>query len=211
MKKTYTKKQITEAIAYWEKQLAKGNYRKVNESDNHNANGKIDILQLAASKAGVTVEQLIHAAICKACKETDALEKAGFSDAKYFPCTLYLDFEEDVNGHFEDYGIGAYEYWGSSGYDSNIGFEIESGGLDEDLMSNAGNAVAEALFGEGAEYDLINISDEIDPDNRVQRGNVSIATGVSPDDMEESCLDDMLQNLKPYLGKKSEYFVQVYK
>ena len=32
MKKTYTKKQIQEAIAYWKKQLAKGNYRKVNEA-----------------------------------------------------------------------------------------------------------------------------------------------------------------------------------
>ena len=32
MKKTYTKKQISEAIAYWKKQLAEGNYRKVNES-----------------------------------------------------------------------------------------------------------------------------------------------------------------------------------
>ena len=32
MKKQYTKKQITEAISYWEKQLANGNYRKVNES-----------------------------------------------------------------------------------------------------------------------------------------------------------------------------------
>ena len=33
MKKTYTKKQITEAIAYWEKQLKLGNYKKVNESN----------------------------------------------------------------------------------------------------------------------------------------------------------------------------------
>jgi len=32
MKKTYTKKQIQEAIAYWKKQLAKGNYRKVDEA-----------------------------------------------------------------------------------------------------------------------------------------------------------------------------------
>ena len=32
MKKKYTKKQITEAIAYWEKQLRTGNYRKVHES-----------------------------------------------------------------------------------------------------------------------------------------------------------------------------------
>ena len=32
MKKAYTKKQIKEAIAYWEKQLKAGNYRKVNES-----------------------------------------------------------------------------------------------------------------------------------------------------------------------------------
>ena len=30
--KIYTKKQLTEAISYWRKQLAKGNYRKVNES-----------------------------------------------------------------------------------------------------------------------------------------------------------------------------------
>lgn len=32
MKKTYTKRQIQEAISYWEKQLAEGNYRKVNEA-----------------------------------------------------------------------------------------------------------------------------------------------------------------------------------
>ena len=32
MKKTYTKKQITEAIAYWKKQLRAGNYKKLNES-----------------------------------------------------------------------------------------------------------------------------------------------------------------------------------
>ena len=32
MKKTYTKKQIQEAISYWRKQLKAGNYRKVNES-----------------------------------------------------------------------------------------------------------------------------------------------------------------------------------
>lgn len=32
MKKKYTRKQISEAIAYWEKQLKKGNYKKVNES-----------------------------------------------------------------------------------------------------------------------------------------------------------------------------------
>ena len=32
MKKQYTRKQIQEAISYWKKQLAKGNYRKVNES-----------------------------------------------------------------------------------------------------------------------------------------------------------------------------------
>lgn len=32
MKKQYTRKQITEAIAYWEKQLRAGNYRRVDES-----------------------------------------------------------------------------------------------------------------------------------------------------------------------------------
>ena len=32
MKKKYTKKQITEAISYWQKQLRAGNYKKVNES-----------------------------------------------------------------------------------------------------------------------------------------------------------------------------------
>lgn len=30
--KKYTKKQIIEAIAYWEKQIRLGNYRKINES-----------------------------------------------------------------------------------------------------------------------------------------------------------------------------------
>lgn len=37
MKKTYTKKQITEAIAYWEKQLRAGNYKKVNESSSNSS------------------------------------------------------------------------------------------------------------------------------------------------------------------------------
>ena len=32
MKKKYTKKQITEAIAYWKKQLKAGNYKKIDES-----------------------------------------------------------------------------------------------------------------------------------------------------------------------------------
>lgn len=32
MKKTYTKKQIQEAIDYWKKQLNAGNYLKLNES-----------------------------------------------------------------------------------------------------------------------------------------------------------------------------------
>ena len=32
MKKQYTRKQITEAIAYWEKQLKAGNYKRVDES-----------------------------------------------------------------------------------------------------------------------------------------------------------------------------------
>ena len=31
MKNKYTKKQIIEAIAYWQKQLDLGNYRKINE------------------------------------------------------------------------------------------------------------------------------------------------------------------------------------
>lgn len=33
MKKLYTKRQITEAISYWEKQLKAGNYKMLNESD----------------------------------------------------------------------------------------------------------------------------------------------------------------------------------
>lgn len=32
MKKMYTKRQITEAIAYWKKQLKDGNYKRVDES-----------------------------------------------------------------------------------------------------------------------------------------------------------------------------------
>ena len=44
MKKTYTKKQIQEAINYWEKQLRIGNYERVNES----ANDAAGILQAIA-------------------------------------------------------------------------------------------------------------------------------------------------------------------
>ena len=38
MKKTYAKRQITEAIVYWEKQLRAGNYKKLNESTVLNEN-----------------------------------------------------------------------------------------------------------------------------------------------------------------------------
>ncbi len=49
MKKTYTKKQIQEAIAYWEKQLKAGNYRKVNEAFEHSGENPYDIDNCRAS------------------------------------------------------------------------------------------------------------------------------------------------------------------
>lgn len=51
MKKKYTKKQITEAIAYWQKQLKAGNYKKVNESTDGMARMKMQQVKekLAAS------------------------------------------------------------------------------------------------------------------------------------------------------------------
>ena len=204
MKKKYTKKQIQEAIDYWEKQL-----KMMNESDTTNASGTIDALQLVADKAGVTIEQLIDAAICKVIKESDILEEAGLSHIEYSSrrYTLFLDFEADVEGHFEDYGIGAYEYWGSTGYDSNVGFEIESGGLDEVKIVDATNAIAEALFGEGAEHDSTSINNDIDPDELIQHGSSTIKTDYKPiyiNDVE-SQLDDILQGLKPYFGKKAPY------
>jgi len=190
MKKRYTKKFILEALAYWKKQL-----RMMNESG---TDGKIDILQLLADKAGVKIEQLIDAALDKVNDETDALADAGFDSAKYYPGIhkLYLNFEEAVEGHFEDYGIGEYEYWGSRGYDSDVGFEIESGGLDEDLMSDAGYAVSKALFGKDSEqYDSIRISDEIDPDRKVQHGNVSIDTSCSPEYIDEVFGEDGIDSV----------------
>lgn len=52
MKKQYTKKQITEAIAYWEKQLRAGNYKKINESEEGMARLKLQKMkrELEASK-----------------------------------------------------------------------------------------------------------------------------------------------------------------
>lgn len=204
MKKKYTRKQITEAIAYWEKQL-----KMMNESDTPNASGTFDALQLVADKAGVTVEQLINAAICKVIKESNILEEAGLRHIEYSSrnYTLLLEFEADVEGHFEDYGIGAYEYCGSKGYDSNVGFVIDSGELDEDKIADASYDIAEALFGEGAEYDQMSVSDDIDPDELIQHGSSTIRTDyeLSYIDDFESELDDILQRLKPYLGKKAPY------
>lgn len=205
----HSKKQITEAIAYWEKQL-----KMMNESDKSNASDIINALQLVADKAGVTIEQLISAAICKVSKESpDVLEEAGLDSITYYPRDhkLFLDFSNDVEGHFEDYGIGAYDYWGSTGYDSNIGFDIESGGLDEDKMVDASNAIAEALFGEGAEYDQKSINDDIDPDRLVQYGRSIIRTDYEQRYISdiESRLDDILQGLKPYFGKKVPSYFSV--
>ena len=49
MKKQYTKKQIQEAISYWKKQLARGNYRKVNEVFEYSVGNPYDIDNCKAS------------------------------------------------------------------------------------------------------------------------------------------------------------------
>ena len=55
MKKTYTKKQITEAIAYWEKQLKAGNYKRVDESVESMARLKMQqVKEKLAASAGQT-------------------------------------------------------------------------------------------------------------------------------------------------------------
>ena len=53
MKKTYTKKQIAEAIAYWQKQLKAGSCRRVDESVEGMARAKMQqAKQKLAASAG---------------------------------------------------------------------------------------------------------------------------------------------------------------
>ena len=55
MKKKYTKKQITEAIAYWEKQLKNGNYKKLLESQ-YSSLVKIEVYDVEFLDVGTTTD-----------------------------------------------------------------------------------------------------------------------------------------------------------
>ena len=92
----YTRRQIQEAIAYWEKQIRLGNYRKINESADA---GK---LKKIADAINSEING-IHAEYCKpkACVDGNRGDKYDNVDAIYL--SVYSNMARDGYG-IDEYG-----------------------------------------------------------------------------------------------------------
>lgn len=118
MKKTYTKKQITEAIRYWERQL-----RKMNESAETRIPYVKHIRSVGAEDRLNGIEQKIWEIFDKFDGEVTGKTKGDGSR---------MEIDYNVTGHKENDGIGAYEYWGMPGYDKGTDyFEVDNQDFDE--------------------------------------------------------------------------------
>ena len=80
MKKRYTKRQIQESIKYWEKQLRKGNYHKVNESA-EDAVSFDDIMKMARKHEmyDIEIEEF----------SSDGAKIAKIGDSEFYPNSMF--------------------------------------------------------------------------------------------------------------------------
>jgi hypothetical protein len=197
MKKQYTKKQITEAIAYWKKQLC-----KMNES---RSSGN-DPLQCIADETKMTVEQALRAMA--------SLAEEYLSDGQRCYKVWYhsripsveLMFCAAVDGYVDNDGIGAYEYWGSSGYDAGTDYlEITDGGLSEDELNTAAEQIAELMNSDGS-IDLVNVDDDVDIEEQVQYGSISIDIDI---DHVLNNMPAIVEELKKQFGKTQKCKIDI--
>lgn len=192
MKKKYTKKQITEAIAYWEKRLHKMNESGLDENDP---------LQRIADETKTTVEQVLHAMASLA--EGYLLEGHKCYRVWYhsrIPSVEFM-FYADVEGYIDNDGIGGYEYWGSSGYDAGIDYlEITDGGLSEDELNDVAEKIAELMNSDGR-IDSVDINDNVDIKEKVQYGSISI----------EIDIEHVLSNMPAIVEKLQKQFGKAHK
>jgi hypothetical protein len=169
MKKQYTKKQIQEAISYWKKQL-----KTINESG---SNGN-DPLQCIANETKTKVEQVLRAMASLAeeyLSEGQRCYKVWYHSR--IPSVEFM-FRADVEGYVDNDGIGAYEYWGSSGYDAGTDYlEITNGGLSEDELNAVAEKMAELMNSDGR-IDLVDVNDDVDIEEKVQYGSISIEIDI---------------------------------
>ena len=134
MKKKYTKKQITEAIAYWEKQL-----KRINESQASDRKYGIPLFNIAR-KLDVDIETVVK---CIGEMMLDQVRSGSDLPSKFTGadvmkdlagCDTYIEFafEGDAEGEWEDHSIGAYDWWGHTEYDdSEPSFELTDCGIND--------------------------------------------------------------------------------
>ena len=169
MKKQYTRKQIQEAISYWERQL------KTLDESGSNEN---DPLQCIANETKTTVEQALRAMASLAeeyLSEGQRCYKVWYHSR--IP-SVELMFCAGVDGYVDNDGIGAYEYWGSGGYDAGTDYlEITDGGLSEDELNAVAEKMAE-LMNSDSRIDSVDINDNVDIEEKVQYGSISIEIDI---------------------------------
>ena len=114
MKKRYTKKQICEAISYWERQLAKGNYRKVNESEDQLSDEEIkDKIERVMEKASDEFDSSVQDEFDKWQKEAageveDLIREGGFSFDELVDVAVSTikELQQDYEDDEADYAKG---------------------------------------------------------------------------------------------------------
>jgi len=199
MKKTrkYTRKHICEAIAYWKKQL-----KMMNES---RSSGN-DPVQCIADETKTTVKQVL-CAMASLAEEYLSGEQQCYKVWYHSRIpSIELMFCASVEGYVDNDGIGAYDYWGSSGYDAGTDYlEITDGGLSEDELNTAAEEIAELMNSDGS-IDLVNIDDDVDTEERVQYGSISIDIDI------EHVLNNMpaiVEELKKQFGKTQKCKIDI--
>lgn len=169
MKKQYTRKQIQEAISYWKKQL---------ETLDESGSNENDPLQCIANETKTTVEQVLRAMASLAeeyLSEGQHCYKVWYHSR--IPSVEFM-FYAGVDGYVDNDGIGAYEYWGSSGYDAGTDYlEITDGGLSEDELNTVAEKMAELMNSDGR-VDSVNVNGDVDIEEKVQYGSISIEIDI---------------------------------
>ena len=142
------------------------------------------------------------------------VEAATFWTTNYDDSTcIEFTFYGDTDGHWENDGIGAYEYWGSLGYDKGTDYiVIDRTSLDdvEDIKEYLPEFLKSNYGMEMSGDD--DISSDQNDNIKMMKIYITLQLDYSTDDNKE-LFDKLIQDLKPYLNaaKKSNTKVKMYK
>ena len=110
MKKKYTKRQITEAIAYWKRQLKLGNYKKLNESNENYVIGLWDKDGNGGPKNGKEFSKLVCSYCYKGCTPHSYYEDFVPNDTTEMSIQTDVDDFDEYQVNFQDM-LSEEDFW----------------------------------------------------------------------------------------------------